>query len=36
MDCIYCKVDTDGGQFTSDGDFICDDCLTDMTGDDDE
>lgn len=33
--CTYCKVDTDGGQYASDGDFVCEDCAFD-DGDDDE
>ena len=36
MDCTYCKIDSDGGQFSSDGEFICDDCLSSMIGDDDD
>jgi hypothetical protein len=36
MNCAYCKIDTDIGQYCSDGDFICEDCIAEMMGDDDE
>lgn len=36
MDCTYCKRDTEMGQFCSDGDFICNDCIEEIMEDDDE
>jgi hypothetical protein len=34
--CIYCKIDKGDGQITSDNEFICSDCISDILGDDDE
>jgi len=36
MECFYCKRDTDIGQISSDGDFICNECISEIMGDEDE
>lgn len=34
--CLYCKQDQDEGQYTSDNEFLCDECTENLLGDDDE